>query len=43
MKRLIAVMLLCVPLVALAQDAKDQKAPTLRSILLEQLKTTHNN
>lgn len=35
--------LMCLPL-AFAQDQKpDQKAPTLRSILLEQLKTTHNN
>ena len=35
--------LLCLPLVASAQDPKkDQKPPTLRSILLDQLKTTHN-
>jgi uncharacterized damage-inducible protein DinB len=43
MKQLIALILLCLPLAAIAQDAKDQKPVTLRSILLEQLKTTHNN
>ena len=35
MKRLVAVLLLCVPLVALVQDSKEPKPPTLRSILLE--------
>jgi uncharacterized damage-inducible protein DinB len=44
MKNLLAILLLSVPLVAFAQDSKpDQKPPTLRSILLEQLKTTHND
>lgn len=43
-KRIRALILLCLPLVAFAQDQKkDQKPPTLRSILLEQLKTTHND
>ena len=43
-KRILALILLCLPLVAFAQDQKkDQKPPTLRSILLEQLKTTHND
>lgn len=44
MKRIVAVALICAPLFAFAQDQKsDQKPATLRSILLEQLKTTHNN
>ncbi len=44
MRKTIATVLLCLPLVALAQDTKpDHKPPTLRSILLEQLKTTHND
>ena len=44
MTRILAVILLCLPSVAFAQDQKpDQKPPTLKSILLEQLKTTHNN
>lgn len=43
-KRILALILFCLPLVAFAQDQKkDQKPPTLRSILLEQLKTTHND
>lgn len=43
-RRILAVILLCLPLVAHAQDQKkDQKPPTLHSILLEQLKTTHND
>ena len=43
MIKIFAVFLLCLPLVASAQDQKkDQKPPTLRSILLDQLKTTHN-
>lgn len=41
MKKLIALILLSLPLIAFAQD---KKAPTtLRGVLLEQLKTTHNN
>ena len=44
MKRIFAIILLSLPLVALAQDQKkDEKPATLRSILLEQIKTTHNN
>lgn len=43
-KTILALILFCLPLVAFAQDQKkDQKPPTLRSILLEQLKTTHND
>jgi uncharacterized damage-inducible protein DinB len=39
----VLLILMCLPL-AFSQDQKqDHKAPTLRSILLEQLKTTHNN
>ena len=42
MKRIIAVILLFSPFVAFAQDQKqDQKPATLRSILLDQLKSTH--
>jgi uncharacterized damage-inducible protein DinB len=42
--RIFAILLLSLPLVTQAQDQKkDQKPPTLRSILLEQLKTTHND
>jgi uncharacterized damage-inducible protein DinB len=42
MKRIIAAMLLCLPFFAFAQGQKpDQKPATLRSILLDQLKTTH--
>lgn len=43
MKQIFAAILLCLPLLAVAQDKKDAKPATLRSILLEQLKTTHNN
>ena len=44
MKRIVAVALVCLPFFAYSQDQKqDQKPATLRSILLEQLKTTHNN
>ena len=42
MKRIIAAILLGLPLIAFAQDQKrDQKPPTVRSILLDQLKSTH--
>jgi uncharacterized damage-inducible protein DinB len=42
MKRILAVIFLCLPFLALAQDQKqDQKPATLRSILLDQLKSTH--
>ena len=42
MKRMLAIILLCMPVVALAQNQKqDQKPATLRGILLDQLKTTH--
>jgi len=42
MKKIVAIALLAVPLFAFAQDQKqDQKPPTLRSILLDQLKSTH--
>ncbi len=43
MKRILAAVLLWLPLLAVAQEKPDQKPATLRSILLEQLKTTHNN
>jgi len=43
MKTTLAAVLLLVPFFSLAQDKPDQKPATLRSILLEQLKTTHNN
>ena len=43
MKSLALAILLSLPFLALAQDKPDQKPATLRSILLEQLKTTHNN
>jgi uncharacterized damage-inducible protein DinB len=44
MKRTIAVILLSLPLLGFAQDQKqEQKPATLRSILLDQLQTTHNN
>jgi uncharacterized damage-inducible protein DinB len=43
MKKMIVVSILCLAVCAFAQDQKkEQKAPTLRSTLLEQLKTTHN-
>ena len=35
-------LLLAVSLTASAQDQKDQKPTTLKGVLLEQLKTTHN-
>lgn len=42
MKKIIAITLLILPLMALAQDQKkDQKPATLRGILLDQLKSTH--
>lgn len=42
MKRLIAVIFLCLRFLAFAQDQKhDQKPATLRSILLDQLKSAH--
>lgn len=44
MRNTIAVILLCLTVVAFAQDqSKDKKPPTLRSLLLEQLKATHTN
>jgi uncharacterized damage-inducible protein DinB len=43
MKSLALVILLSLPSLTFAQDKPDQKPVTLRSILLEQLKTTHNN
>lgn len=43
MKKLVALILLCLPFTAFAQDKKDQPPATLRGVLLEQLKTTHNN
>ncbi|HEV2401946.1 MAG TPA: DinB family protein [Candidatus Sulfotelmatobacter sp.] len=41
MKNLLALMLLLLPVIALAQDK--QPPTTLRGVLLEQLKTTHND
>jgi hypothetical protein len=44
MKNMIAIVLLCLPLVAFAQDQKPEQKPfTLRNHLLEQLKATHTN
>jgi uncharacterized damage-inducible protein DinB len=43
LRRIAALVLLGLPLLAFAQDQKQEKPATLRSILLEQLKTTHNN
>lgn len=43
MKSLVSVLLLFLPLLAFAQDKQDQKPTDLRGVLLEQLKTTHNN
>lgn len=44
MKTVIALVLLCLPFAAFAQDQKaDQKPLTLRNHLLEQLKATHTN
>jgi len=42
MKRAVVLLLLALSLQAVAQDNGKKDAPTLRSILLEQLKTTHN-
>lgn len=42
MKNTIAVLVVCLSVCAFAQDQKkEEKAPTLRSILLDQLKSTH--
>jgi len=42
MNKILVIALLCLSLCAFAQDQKkDQAPPTLRSILLDQLKTTH--
>ena len=43
MKSAAFAILLSLPFLSLAQDKPDQKPATLRSVLLEQLKTTHNN
>src|SRR5882757_3705250 len=44
MKKIVAILVLCLSCAAFAQDQKqDQKPATLKSVLLEQLKTTHNN
>jgi uncharacterized damage-inducible protein DinB len=44
MKKIVAIVVLCLSCAAFAQDQKqDQKPATLKSVLLEQLKTTHNN
>lgn len=44
MKQLVAVLLLCLSVCAVAQDQKAPEKPaTLKGVLLEQLKTTHNN
>ena len=43
MKQILAAILISLPFIAQAQDKPDQKPVTLRSILLDQLKTTHNN
>jgi len=43
MKKLIALILLSLPLLAFAQDKQSPTPTTLRGVLLEQLKTTHNN
>jgi len=42
MKRTIFFLLLAVSLAAFAQEKEKKPAPTLKSILLEQLRTTHN-
>jgi len=42
MKTFIALILLSMPFFACAQDKQPEKPVTLRSILLDQLKTTHN-
>jgi len=41
MKLTILVLLIALPLIVLAQDKKP--APTLKSVLLEELRSTHNN
>ena len=41
--KFVSVLLLCLPILVLAQDKPEQKPATLRGILLEQLQTTHNN
>jgi len=43
MKKLIALILLSLPLIAFAQDKQPPTPTTLRGVLLEQLKTTHSN
>ena len=43
MKRMTALILLSLPLIAFAQDKQPPKPTTLRGVLLEQLKTTHDN
>ncbi len=43
MKKLLTLILLSLPLIAFAQDKQPPKPTTLRGVLLEQLKTTHNN
>jgi len=43
MKQVIAAVILCISVCALAQDQKAQASTGLKGILLEQLKTTHNN
>jgi len=42
MRKLVAVILLSLPLIALAQDKQPEKPVTVRSLLLDQLQTTHN-
>ena len=42
MKNIIVVLVVCLSVCAFAQEQKkEEKAPTLRSILLDQLKSTH--
>src|ERR1700751_3246530 len=43
MKNIIALIMLSLPLIASAQDKQPPAPTTLRGVLLEQLKTTHNN
>ena len=43
MKRLSCLIIFALPLALLAQQQKQKPAPTLRSILLEQLRSTHNS
>src|ERR1700739_3234696 len=42
MKRTVVLLLLALSFQAFAQDKDKKETPTLRNILLEQLKTTHN-